>query len=190
MASANEDEGIGRMPEESNRVIVDMTVPSAEASVPLVRRAVRDAARAADGINADALQDLVLVVSELAGNAVMHAGDVSRVIRARCLVQSGHWRVELHDASPVLPRLRRCLEDGDVRGRGLQIVERLSLSWGAAASPRGKSVWACVPVRGHSSDGDGQSSQVIASARSGRTTPARIGSVPGGPAMATIEERA
>lgn len=144
------------MPEESNHVIVDMTVPPAESSVPLVRRAVRDAVRAADGIDADALQDLVLVVSELVGNAVMHAGDVSRVIRARCLAQSGHWRVELHDASPVLPRLRRCLDDGDVHGRGLRIVERLSLSWGAAASQRGKAVWACVPVRGHSSDGDGQ----------------------------------
>ncbi|GAA4994311.1 ATP-binding protein [Yinghuangia aomiensis] len=141
------------MPEELNRVIVDMTVPPTESSVPLVRRAVRDAVHPADHVDPDALGDLVLVVSELAGNAVVHAGDVSRSIRARCFAQPGHWRIELHDASPVLPRLRRSVEDGDSHGRGLRIVERLSLSWGAATSMRGKSVWACVAVRRRCPDG-------------------------------------
>jgi len=49
--------------------------------------------------------------------------------------------VEVHDGSPVAPRLRH---PGtlDESGRGLGIVGRLVQAWGTRYTPEGKIVWA------------------------------------------------
>ena len=58
----------------------------------------------------------------------------ARTIRESVLV------CEVADSSPALPRLRLAARDEE-RGRGLQIVSRLSQRWGARRTACGKVVW-------------------------------------------------
>lgn len=85
------------------------------------------------------VDDVRLVVSELATNALQHG----RMPYSLTLTRQGHaLLVSMHDGSPALPRLlspdtsRSC-------GRGLAIVDQLSASWGVdVAADRTKAVWA------------------------------------------------
>lgn len=79
-----------------------------------------------------------LLVSELTSNAVRHGcGVVTVSIRLR----HGAVRVEVHDASRVLP-LRRSADLEDEGGRGVWLVESLASRWGADTHPGdGKDVW-------------------------------------------------
>jgi serine phosphatase RsbU (regulator of sigma subunit) len=77
-----------------------------------------------------------LLASELVTNAIRYAeGSVTlRLICEDTLV------CEVADSSPALPRLWEAAGD-DERGRGLQIVSRLSHRWGSRRTPTGKVVW-------------------------------------------------
>jgi GAF domain-containing protein len=77
-----------------------------------------------------------LLASELVTNAIRYAeGPVTlRLIKERTLV------CEVIDTSSALPRLRHAAGD-DERGRGLQIVSRMSARWGARRTATGKVVW-------------------------------------------------
>jgi serine phosphatase RsbU (regulator of sigma subunit) len=77
-----------------------------------------------------------LLASELVTNAIRYAeGAVTlRLICEDTLV------CEVADSSPALPRLWDAAGD-DERGRGLQIVSRLSHRWGSRRTPTGKIVW-------------------------------------------------
>ncbi|MFC3571905.1 SpoIIE family protein phosphatase [Streptomyces yaanensis] len=86
------------------------------------------------------LDDLVmtteLLVSELVGNVVRHAGGpvTLRLLRSRALI------CELTDGSPTMPRIRRAA-DTDEGGRGLQLIAALADRWGARYTPTGKCIW-------------------------------------------------
>lgn len=85
-------------------------------------------------VDAEAEVDLVLVVSELATNAVRHAQtpfDV--VVRA-----NGHVRLEIEDGSTEVPVPRAPSEEG---GRGLAIVDQLCDRWGVIVVQPNKCVW-------------------------------------------------
>ena len=85
----------------------------------------------------DAYSDAPLVASELVTNAVRHAaGDVAVSI-ARV---DGTVRLAVSDGSETLPIVRD-LEEARDGGWGLNIVDRLSSSWGLETYPRGKTVW-------------------------------------------------
>jgi serine phosphatase RsbU (regulator of sigma subunit) len=77
-----------------------------------------------------------LLASELVTNAIRYAeGPVTlRLICEDTLV------CEVADSAPALPRLWDVAGD-DERGRGLQIVSRLSHRWGSRRTPTGKVVW-------------------------------------------------
>ncbi|WP_158854807.1 ATP-binding protein [Saccharothrix deserti] len=94
------------------------------------------------GTGGDRLVDVQVVAAQLVGNAYRHAL-APRRLRLRRLPDRGLLRVEVDDGSPsLLPVLGRL--DTPAHGRGLLMVNRLSVNWGHR--PRGdcKTVWAEV----------------------------------------------
>lgn len=83
--------------------------------------------------------DANVIVSELAANAVMHAGSAYRILLA--LTPRG-LRIEVHDGGRGMPE-PRSLAEADERGRGLLMVAALAASWGTEwTEDRRKVVWA------------------------------------------------
>jgi len=80
------------------------------------------------------------VISELVGNAVQHGAEHVRLTldrTARSLV------VGVEDGSAVLPGPRDAdAGAGQEGGRGLHIVEALTVRWGVTELAPGKRVWA------------------------------------------------
>ncbi|MFF7989018.1 ATP-binding protein [Kitasatospora xanthocidica] len=92
-----------------------------------------------------------LVLSELTTNAVVHARvPKGRRIAIRFESVCDHLRVEVHDASNEKPAIRRATDLDGLSGRGLCLVEVLSLEWGFEPRPEGigKIVWALVGPEG------------------------------------------
>jgi anti-sigma regulatory factor (Ser/Thr protein kinase) len=87
--------------------------------------------------------DAQLVVSELATNAVVHAGSPFSV---SVRYDGSAIRIAVHDWNPTLPVMRN---EGPtaISGRGLQLVNMLARDWGVETSPDGKTVWAELPLR-------------------------------------------
>jgi anti-sigma regulatory factor (Ser/Thr protein kinase) len=82
--------------------------------------------------------DAALVVSELASNAVVHAGSDFAVGLSR---HRDGVRIDVSDASPVRP----CVQAGGaavVGGLGLPVVAALTAEWGHHSIEGGKLVWA------------------------------------------------
>jgi hypothetical protein len=94
------------------------------------------------GTGDDRLVDILVVAGQLVGNAYLHA-HAPRRLR---LTRSGDGelvRVEVDDASPSrLPVLGRL--DTPEHGRGLLMVNRLSVNWGHRPRRDHKTVWAEV----------------------------------------------
>lgn len=93
-----------------------------------------------------AVDDVILVASELVTNALVHAAvsfdddlDVAWEVRPDAVT------VEVHDGSPELPCPRTTTQT-ETSGRGLAIVAALADSWGVRSTDHGKQVWARVPV--------------------------------------------
>jgi anti-sigma regulatory factor (Ser/Thr protein kinase) len=120
-----------------------LTLPPELSSVREARRFLREVLRER-GVPAAATDVVVLLGSELASNAVVHARTECRV---RCTVDDQRVRVEVHDGDPRRPS-PQLPEPGATSGRGVALVERLSDAWGVDASPNGKCVWFEVPVDG------------------------------------------
>ena len=109
-------------------------------SVAASRRYVRDVLRRHPLANIDAVE---LMVSELATNSVKHAHSDFKV---SINDSAGEIRVEVRDTGRGQPVLRFPAPT-EPSGRGLRIVEALSLAWGTADSPLGKTVWFTVPSK-------------------------------------------
>jgi anti-sigma regulatory factor (Ser/Thr protein kinase) len=116
-------------------------------SVPAARHFVIDVVRSwgCDELSADA----ALIVSELATNALHHAGSPFRAVVDR---RRGGLRIGVEDATDT-PLERRDAAHDDVSGRGVGIVAALSRRWGYNPVPGGKVVWAELPLSTHSRAG-------------------------------------
>jgi anti-sigma regulatory factor (Ser/Thr protein kinase) len=101
-----------------------------------VRRA-RAFAVEASGLEGELGSIMALLVSEVASNAVLHAGTPFTVGVSR---GSDHVRVEIEDGSPVLPVTKHYDIDAPT-GRGLRILEALASRWGVVEHDDGKVVW-------------------------------------------------
>ncbi|MFE2055639.1 ATP-binding protein [Streptomyces sp. NPDC059446] len=107
-------------------------------SVPLVRQFVREAlfdwACEAD------LDDVLLCVSELATNALVHGVPPGRGFRVR-LTCGSVLRIEVHDSGDG--HVREPVDPGplDEHGRGLALVGALADAWGVGKRDPGKIVW-------------------------------------------------
>ena len=102
------------------------------------------------GVDVDAIDDLLVVCSELVTNAVVHAADPSGTIalRARTEGDSVVLEVEDHGAGftwPVAHEMRDVL-DGDEHGRGLFIVEALTDRLGVLKTATDRTVVRCVKL--------------------------------------------
>jgi len=90
------------------------------------------------------VEDIVLAVSELVTNAVLHARSAS-VLELE-LGQTRNWlRFSVADASRV-PPLARLAGATDEGGRGLAILAALSDRWGIEQHGPGKRVWCEVDL--------------------------------------------
>ncbi|EYT83786.1 regulatory protein [Streptomyces sp. Tu 6176] len=115
----------------------DVRLPSRPESAAVARRLVQIVVLRW-GMSPRLAEDAVLLVSELVGNAVRHTG--ARVFGLRVGRRTGRIRVEVRDPSRGLPCLMP-VQDLDVSGRGLTLVDKLSDRWGVDLLPRGKTTW-------------------------------------------------
>ncbi|MGW0825556.1 ATP-binding protein [Streptomyces sp. NPDC002845] len=83
--------------------------------------------------------DILLCVSELATNALVHGVPPGRQFLVFLRYDGALLRVEVHDSGGGTPRIA---EDGDEGGRGLLLVAALSDKWGVGERELGKVVWA------------------------------------------------
>ena len=89
------------------------------------------------GVEGEIVERVVLGVSEVVTNAVVHAR-TEITVTVRHLPQT--IRVEVHDLDPRVPRTRNVPVDAE-SGRGLSLVEALGLRWGVQPQVPGKTVW-------------------------------------------------
>jgi two-component sensor histidine kinase len=84
------------------------------------------------------IDDALIVITELAANAVVHAcSPFSVSIRG----EGSTVRILVRDRSSVVPAIP---EDSLTRpsGRGLRLISALASRWGVDPAPDGKAVWA------------------------------------------------
>ncbi|KDQ67932.1 ATP-binding protein [Streptomyces sp. NTK 937] len=105
-------------------------------SVPVVREFAREAVT--DWGFGARLDDVLLCVSELATNALLHGVPPGRGFLVRLLLEEGDLKVEVHDSGGGVPVLR---EPSDESGRGLLLVDALADRWGVGERDPGKVVW-------------------------------------------------
>lgn len=87
--------------------------------------------------------DLLLLVSELVTNAVRHGAPP---ISLEVLADEATVTVAVGDASPSLPLPRHAAPDAE-GGRGMTLVDLLTVEHGVRPACPGKTVWASVPRR-------------------------------------------
>ncbi|MGW2052661.1 ATP-binding protein [Streptomyces sp. NPDC001840] len=113
------------------------TLPREAGSAAAARRLVRTALTEW-GLE-HVVEDSALVVTELVANAVNHTRDSSiQVVVAR--PADGRVRIGVMDKSRTMPVLR-CPADSEVHGRGLALVDALTIQWGTDREDSGKCVW-------------------------------------------------
>lgn len=115
-------------------------------SVRLAREFTREAM--ADWAAATRTDDVVLCVSELATNALLHGAPPGRGFRLQlALDTTGVLRIEVHDSGPGEIREPEPSPEGE-SGRGLLLVAALADKWGVGERDPGKIVWCEFAVRG------------------------------------------
>jgi serine/threonine-protein kinase RsbW len=114
------------------------TFPGTPDQVGRVRRELR--AYLTTSLAAD---DVVLITSELATNAILHSHSNGRSFTVRAEAAPGYVWLEVEDlGGPWLP----AQQDG--RPHGLEVVAALAGDWGVRTTPGGRIVWARVDIEG------------------------------------------
>jgi len=116
----------------------EVSLPSRPESAATARRLVQIVILRHWGLSPKMAEDAILLTSELVGNAVRHTG--ARAFGLRMRRRRGWIRVEVRDPSRGLPCLMP-VQETDVSGRGLFLVDMLADRWGVDLLPRGKTTW-------------------------------------------------
>ncbi len=116
----------------------EIPLPSLPESAATARRLVQIVILRRWGLTAKITEDAVLLVSELVGNAVRHTG--ARVFGLRMRHRRGWIRIEVRDPSRALPCLIP-VQEMDISGRGLFLVDKLADRWGVDLLSHGKTTW-------------------------------------------------
>ncbi|MER7844632.1 ATP-binding protein [Kitasatospora sp. NPDC096077] len=127
--------------------------PAVEASVPRTRHAVRDRllSLGMTGVRYQELvDDVLLIVSELVGNAVKHAAELSPEVATELSVRRGWVRISVEDGDPYRPKALES-DTGRTGGRGLLLVKSVTLQAGGVCDVEhtgegGKVIWASLPI--------------------------------------------
>ncbi len=124
---------------------VSIGVPHERTGVRLARHAFADQVSAA-GIDDEARDDAMLVLSELVSNAVKHAAPLpSGEITVRWSVDDEVLHLEITDGGASTRPRAGVAALSALGGRGLDIVRSVSRHWGVTESEGSVTVWAEVP---------------------------------------------
>ncbi|MEU7479728.1 ATP-binding protein [Lentzea sp. NPDC042327] len=116
---------------------VRVTLTAEGGSCARARQVVREAATSW-GLSEDLSDDAQLIVTELVSNGIDHGkGPITLTVTRR----AAGMLVEVHDLSERLPQMRP-VDPTSARGRGMQLVQALSVRWGTTPDGGGKVVWA------------------------------------------------
>lgn len=121
-----------------NPALEEVRLPSRPESAATARRLAQSVALRQWALPPHRAESVVLLVSELVGNAVRHTG--ARTFGLRMLRRRGRIRIEVRDPSRALPCLMP-VHELDTSGRGLLLVDTLSDRWGVDLLPVGKITW-------------------------------------------------
>lgn len=107
-----------------------------------VREHVREAVGDVDGVD-----DVVLVASELAGNAIRHSmsGSPGGSFVLELAEFQDAWHVRVTDQGGSAGPTSGTAAEADEAGRGLPIVIALARAWGVIGDSAGRTVWAEIP---------------------------------------------
>ncbi|MDT0341314.1 ATP-binding protein [Streptomyces sp. DSM 44938] len=133
--------GLGRDPSAG-----EVRLPSLPSSARIARRLTGRLLQQRWMLPPDLTEEAVLLVSELVGNAVQHAG--AAVFGLRIRRRRGWIRVEVRDPSRALPCLLPVREMDVDSGRGLFLVDTLADRWGVDLLADGKCTWFEMRVPG------------------------------------------
>ncbi len=118
----------------------DIPLPADLTIGQVVRRVIRD--RVGDwGLSDDLAYRAMMVATELASNAVLHAAPPYILRLSR---DGQRVRIAIEDSWGLTPTLRH-YDDMALTGRGLRLVAECSTRWGVRGREAGKEVWAEVP---------------------------------------------
>lgn len=90
----------------------------------------------------DAVDDTLLVITELVQNVIQHTDDGGELALTR---RPDAVLIEVFDGSRQMPRLRQP-DPRRLGGRGMVVVEAMSRAWGSQPTDGGKVVWAEMPL--------------------------------------------
>lgn len=124
---------------------LELTLPPGPSAASTARNALTR--RFSNILTVRGLEDVRLLVTELIGNSLRHAGLRSgERVSLRAGVRDGHVRVEVRDPGRD-GRVRKRDPQGRGGGYGLYLVERLSKRWGVERNG-GTVVWFELPAAG------------------------------------------
>jgi serine/threonine-protein kinase RsbW len=106
---------------------LELELPGDNAAPALARHAVGE--RVDHGCDEEQTGTLMLLVTELVTNAVLHAGAPGSPVLLRVMLSPAILRVEVHDRGPGFEQ-RTPKPRGSHGGYGLFLVERMSNRWG------------------------------------------------------------
>jgi hypothetical protein len=95
-----------------------------------------------DEVSGSALQDVLLVASEMVSNVIRHA---QTPLTLSLELHSSYVRLAVTDGEPPFDAVAETAVDAE-SGRGMGIIGSISRGWGVGDTPIGKSIWAEIPL--------------------------------------------
>ncbi|MBV2353358.1 ATP-binding protein [Streptomyces sp. J2-1] len=136
--AVEDEQGLKALELFGNPADAEVILPSRPESAATARRLAQIVVLRHWALTPRMTEDTVLLVSELVGNAVRHTG--ARLFGLRMRRRRGWVRAEVRDPSRGLPCLIP-VQETDINGRGLFLVDKLADRWGVDLLPRGKTTW-------------------------------------------------
>jgi anti-sigma regulatory factor (Ser/Thr protein kinase) len=120
-----------------------LSIPQNSAAIGTARRFAAAFLRSHE--QEELVDTVVLLVSEVVTNAILHGGSGAEL---RLILSGQALRAEVRDPSSALPAVKRYSVTATT-GRGMMIVEALATSWGSEEDGTGKVVWFSVDAPTH-----------------------------------------